>query len=261
MNKKKKIIIIAAFLVVLAIAIISILSYKNYTINKRYETIKMEIEEEAKRYLKVSHPYCTPGSASFTMNEDTLLVQWAMDKNKLLDVDGKSYCKTRIEVMCVAENELDTDVYIKCKDYEDENYSNWEERGQNESHITNSFEKVSFNDKEQKIINLINTKLNINQYFKTEELEAFEIINLSKFGYYESEKNILYVLVYYTSKCEDGTYSCDYLDNYKTSSVESNKPFSFLIKVDIENFDFIEKLNGFATHINSDWKYVSGRIE
>ena len=125
---KKKLIIVAVFVIILVIGIIAGLNYKKYSNNKRYETIKMEIEEEAKRYLKVRHPYCTPGSSSFTMNEDTLLVQWAMDKNKLLDVDGKSYCKTRIEVMCVAENELDTDVYIKCKDYEDINYSNWEER-------------------------------------------------------------------------------------------------------------------------------------
>ena len=125
---KKKIIIVAVFIVVLVIGIVAGLNYKKYSNNKRYETIKMEIEEEAKSYLKVSHPYCTPGSASFTMNEDTLLVQWAMDKNKLLDVDGKSYCKTRIEVTCVATNELDTEVYIKCKDYEDKNYSNWEER-------------------------------------------------------------------------------------------------------------------------------------
>ena len=258
---KKKLMIISVFIVVLIIGIVVGLSYKKHSNNKRYETIKMEIEEEAKRYLKVSYPYCTPGSGSFTMNEDTLLVQWDMDKKKLLDVDGKSYCKTRIEVMCVAENELDADVYIKCKDYEDENYSNWEERGQNEGNTTNAFEKVSFNDKEQKIINLINTKLNINQYFRTEELELFEIINLSKFGYYESEKNILYVTVYYTSKCKDGTFSCDYLGNYKTSSVNQINHFSFLIKVDVENFDFIEKINGFAAHINSDWKYVSGRIE
>ena len=258
---KKKLIIVAVFVIILVIGIIAGLNYKKYSNNKRYETIKMEIEEEAKRYLKVSHPYCTPGSASFTMNEDTLLVQWAMDKKILLDVDGKSYCKTIIEVTCVANDELDVDVYIKCKDYEDKNYNNWEERGQNEGHTTNAFEKVNFNDKEQKIINLINTKLNINQYFKSEELELFEIINLSKFGYYESEKNILYVTVYYTSKCKDGTFSCDYLDNDKTSNVEFNKPFSFLIKVDVENFDFIEKMNGFAAHINSDWKYVSGRIE
>lgn len=125
---KKKIIIFAVVVIILTIGIVAGLSYKKYSKNKRYETIKIEIEEEAKRYLKVSHPYCTPGSASFTINENTLLVQWAMDKKKLLDVDGKSYCKTRIEVMCVAENELDMDVYIKCNDYEDENYSNWEER-------------------------------------------------------------------------------------------------------------------------------------
>ena len=125
---KKKLIIITLFIVILVVGIIVGLSYKKYSNNKRYETIKTEIEEEAKRYLKVSHPYCTPGNANYTINEDALLVQWAMDKKKLLDVDGKSYCKTRIEVMCVAENELDVDVYIKCKAYEDENYSNWEER-------------------------------------------------------------------------------------------------------------------------------------
>ena len=90
---KKKIMIISVFIVILVIGIVAGLSYKKYSNNKRYETIKMEIEEESKRYLKVSHPYCTPGSASFTMNEDTLLVQWAMDKKILLDVDGKSYCK------------------------------------------------------------------------------------------------------------------------------------------------------------------------
>ena len=125
---KKKLIIVAVVIVILTIGIVAGLSYKKYSKSKRYETIKIEIEEEAKRYLKVSHPHCTPGSASFTINENTLLVQWAMDKKKLLDVDGKSYCKTRIEVLCVAENELDMDVYIKCNDYEDENYSNWEER-------------------------------------------------------------------------------------------------------------------------------------
>ena len=125
---KKKLIIITLFIVILVVGIIVGLSYKKYSNNKRYETIKTEIEEEAKRYLKVSHPYCTPGNANYTINEDALLVQWAMDKKKLLDVDGKSYCKTRIEVMCEAENELDVDVYIKCKAYEDENYSNWEER-------------------------------------------------------------------------------------------------------------------------------------
>ena len=129
--KKKIIIALIIVAIVLSVGIVAGLSYKKYSNNKRYETIKTEIEEEAKSYLKVSHPYCTPGSASFTMNEDTLLVQWAMDKKKLLDVDGKSYCKVRVEVVCIAENELDTDVYIKCKDYEDENYSNWEEREQN----------------------------------------------------------------------------------------------------------------------------------
>ena len=126
--EKKIIISLIVIVVIFGIGIILGLKYKNYSINKRYEIIKTEIKEEAISYLKVSHPYCVPGNANYTINEDTLLIQWAMDKKKLLDVDGKSYCKVRIEVMCLSENELDTDVYIKCKDYEDKNYSNWEER-------------------------------------------------------------------------------------------------------------------------------------
>ena len=50
-----------------------------------------------------------------------------MDKDLLLDVDGKSYCKVRVEVKCVAKNEFAWDTYLKCNDYEDENYGNWEE--------------------------------------------------------------------------------------------------------------------------------------
>ena len=54
-----------------------------------------------------------------------------MDKELLLDVDDKSYCKVRVEVKCVSVNEFAWDTYLKCKDYEDVNYSNWEERGKN----------------------------------------------------------------------------------------------------------------------------------
>lgn len=131
MKKKKKLIFILVFvLLLLTSGIIGGLKYKKYLNIKRYEVIKEELTEEATKYLKISNPYCTPGDANYTITEETLLVQWAMDKNKLLDIDKKSYCMARIEVMCVDENKLDTDVYLKCKDYEDENYSNWEERYQ-----------------------------------------------------------------------------------------------------------------------------------
>lgn len=121
MKKKLFIVVSISIFMLLVFGLI----YKNYSINKRYEIMKKELGEEATKYLKISHPYCTPGSESFTINENTLLVQFAMDKKKLLDIDKKNYCKARIEVMCIAVNELDIDVYIKCKDYEDKNYSNW----------------------------------------------------------------------------------------------------------------------------------------
>jgi len=129
-NLKKKI-IITIIISIIILGIIIGISYKNYSNNKRYEIIKKEIDEETTKYLKISHPYCTPGTGDFTITEDELLYQRGMDKSKLLDIDKKSYCKVRIEVKCISENKLKKDVYLKCKNFEDENYSNWEERGKN----------------------------------------------------------------------------------------------------------------------------------
>lgn len=127
---KKKVILLVV-LVLIVILIIIGLNYKNI-INimnqKRYDEIRMNIKEEATEYLKISHPYCSPGSGVFTIKEEALLYQWGMDKKKLLDIDKESYCKVRVEATCVSKNKLDLDVYLSCKDYEDENYNNWEYR-------------------------------------------------------------------------------------------------------------------------------------
>ena len=177
-----------------------------------------------------------------------------MDKEKLLDIDYKSYCKARIEAKCKEVNQLSWNIYLKCKDYEDYEYSNWDKK-------KNIIEKVVFNEKEQKIVNLINNKLDIDKYLVKENLEYFEIINLQKFGYYQSEKNIIYITVYYRLKCIDNTTSCDKLDYFKEDAIEANRPFSFMIKVDIKDYNYIENINSFAAHINSDWKQELGRVE
>lgn len=245
---KKKIIVLSLILTFIVIGIFT-LNYKNI-INqknkKRYEQINEDLSEETEKYLKISHPYCSPGSGSFTITEEALLYQWGMDKEKLLDVDKKSYCKARINVTCISENKLKWEINLSCKDYEDDNYSNWD-KPKKES---------KFNDLEKKIIDSIYNKSNIYTYFDTNNLESFEIVELQKLGYYQKEKNIIYIIAKYNSSCKDNTYKCDRLDNNK-----ENKPFSFIIKINTNTFDILEITNNFAAHINSDWVNDYSKIE
>ena len=134
--KRKIIIGVLLLTVVIIISIMLGLNYKNI-IEKRnqehYAKIKENIQPDIEAYVRLTSPYCNPSrgenSMVVTYTDETLVYQRGMDKELLLDVDGKSYCKVRVEVRCVAENKHEWDIYIKCKDYEDENYSNWEERG------------------------------------------------------------------------------------------------------------------------------------
>ena len=125
--KKHKLIVLT--ITILSFSLLLIISiYKDYSNNQRYNQIKEDIQKDIASYLKITSPYCTPSNATTTMTDEALVYQRGMDKEKLLDVDKKSYCKVRIEIRCVAENKLEWDTYLKCKDYEDKNYSNWENR-------------------------------------------------------------------------------------------------------------------------------------
>ena len=119
MKKKIIIIFIAFLLIVLGIIWKITLDYQkqNY-----YQELKNGIQEDISHYIKISSPYCSVGSSG-SIDEKILIVQAGIDKKKFLDIDGKSYCKVKVNIRCVAENEHDFDTYLKCKDYEDEGYN------------------------------------------------------------------------------------------------------------------------------------------
>lgn len=125
---RRKIIYLIIIILVFLGLVAGLKLYKEYSNKKRYEEIKEDVQEETARYLSISAPYCTPGSGDFMITDETLIYQRGMDKEKLLDIDKKSYCKVRIEVTCVNENEFAWDTYLKCKDYEDVEYGNLETR-------------------------------------------------------------------------------------------------------------------------------------
>ena len=104
-----------------------------------------------------------------------------------------------------------------------------------------------FNKKEQKIVDAAYKKI---------ELESLQL-----YGYYKSQSNILYIRVNYNSECKDGTYSCDNLAKDKSYSLSNNIPFYFFIKVDTNNYNHLEIVDGISANINSDWISDSSKIE
>jgi hypothetical protein len=91
-------------------------------INSITQKLKKNIQPDIAAYVRLRSPYCNPergeNSAIVTHTDQTLIYQRGMNKELLLDTDGKSYRKVRVEVRCVAENKHEWDTYLKCKNYE-----------------------------------------------------------------------------------------------------------------------------------------------
>ena len=60
------------------------------------------------------------------MTHKTLVYNNGFDKEKLLDIDNKSYCKTYIKYECIKDGKWEWQTYISCKDYTDKGYVDWD---------------------------------------------------------------------------------------------------------------------------------------
>ena len=128
---KKKIIITILFICSIIIVSILFVNIKNHKIEeqnkKRYEEIRKNIDTELKRYLYVIAPKCYPEEGTPLITHRDLVYNGGMDKEKLLDIDEKSYCKAYIKTKCIEVGKWDWDIMISCKDYTDNGYIDWAE--------------------------------------------------------------------------------------------------------------------------------------
>lgn len=128
---KKKIIVTILLIFLIIIGSILFVNIKNHKIEeqnkKRYEEIRKNIDTELKRYLYVIAPKCYPEDGTPLITHRDLVYNGGMDKEKLLDIDEKSYCKAYIKTKCIQVGKWDWDIMISCKDYTDNGYIDWAE--------------------------------------------------------------------------------------------------------------------------------------
>ena len=91
---------------------------------ERYKQIKEDIDKELKRYLYIR---CNKEMAYQKLTHEDLVYNAGFDKEKLLDIDYKSYCMVYVDVECIEEGKLDWTTSISCKDYKDPGFKKWAE--------------------------------------------------------------------------------------------------------------------------------------
>ncbi len=143
-KKQKNIFKIIIVLVIIMLFILGFILWKNdqeSKIQKRYLEIKENVKNAVERNIRASYPGCSiskefPKTKSFTSyyNSSFLINNGYIQKSELLDIDNESYCDVYVGLLSSYENPLDHQhnckvyykIYLKCKNYEDKGYINWE---------------------------------------------------------------------------------------------------------------------------------------
>ena len=126
---KKKLFILILIIIFIVTAGMLFVEYRNCKIKKqntkRYGEIKKDIDNELKRYMYIIAPKCYPENGALLLTHQDLVYNGGMDKEKFLDVDGKSYCKAYIKTKCAEIGKWTWKITISCKDYTDKGYIDW----------------------------------------------------------------------------------------------------------------------------------------
>ena len=88
--------------------------------------LKNDIDKELERYMYVIAPKCYPENGSPLITHQDLVYNAGMNKDKLLDIDEKSYCKVYVKTKCVEYGKWEWNTMISCKNYKDKGFVDWD---------------------------------------------------------------------------------------------------------------------------------------
>lgn len=145
--KKKTLIILSIILIMVICFIICFILYTNYKTNlekkaqERYAEIKESVKRAVEWNISAMYPNCSiekefkeTNSPGRFYNSSFLVSNGYIKKSELLDIDNKSYCDVYVDINTYYEDPFDHQhnceiyykIYLKCKDYKEKGYVNWE---------------------------------------------------------------------------------------------------------------------------------------
>lgn len=120
--------------------------------------------------------------------------------------------------------------------------------------------KITFNEKEQKIVDAIYKEPKVLNRFKKDDLKTLEVLNIKSSGYYKSKPDIRYIEVDYVFSCNDGTYDCTYQKGISEADLEEHGCFTLWIAIDMNNYSIVDVMRGISISANSDWIKTESKI-
>ena len=124
--KKRKIIIL-----IITLLIISGCNIKENN-NERYNGIKKDFEEALIKMLEATglsnkDTGCEDNTSKSSIISSTFLINNGyLKKEKMRDIDGNNYCEATAVTYKTNDCGVDYNIYIKCKDYIDDEYNSWD---------------------------------------------------------------------------------------------------------------------------------------
>ncbi len=118
--------------VILLISVVLLFSGCNNSNEEKYQEIKNKFEDALIKQLDATglsnknHGCDLSTSKSIIVDVDSLIQNGFLKREDIKDIDDKSYCDVVAKTYKKDDCGVGYDIYLKCKDYQDEGYYSWD---------------------------------------------------------------------------------------------------------------------------------------
>ena len=118
--------------ILLLISVIILVSGCNNSNEEKYQLIKDKFEEALIKQLDATglssnnHECDSSTSKNVIIDADLLIHNGLLKREDIKDIDNKEYCDVVAKTYKKDDCGIGYDIYLKCKDYQDEGYYAWD---------------------------------------------------------------------------------------------------------------------------------------